>query len=116
MYCVNPRGVDLRGADPRGVDLYCVDLYCVDRQGAEITDSLTLIGNRPLLQIGPIGSDARVLMVWITNDGLRLQTGGFFGTVDDFMVNLNRDHTEEKHRREYLAALELAKIHYGEWQ
>lgn len=109
LYGVNLSGADLYGADLSGADLSGANLY-----GAEIRN-LTLVGERPLLAIGPIGSESRTVFVWLTTDGLRIQAGCFFGTRDEFAERLVKTHGDNKHAQEYTAALVLIDMHAKLW-
>jgi hypothetical protein len=116
----NLRGADLRGADLRGANLCDADLCGADLRGANLCDAkiaaeLTLIGTRPYFAIGPIGSESRYFVAWITNQGLRLRAGCFFGTRDEFVAALDRKHGQNDHAEEYRAALALIDAHVEIW-
>ena len=76
-----------------------------------------LIGNRPYFSIGPLGSRADNLTLWLTEKGPLLKTGCFGpGTFEAFRANLERDHAEDStHRREYEAALLMCEAHAVLW-
>ena len=99
LYGANLRGADLRGADLRGANLY----------GAK------LIGDRPWFQIGPIGSRADYLVSWITDQGLKLQAGCFFGTAEEFTAKLEATHADNDHAKEYRMALLMIESHAALW-
>lgn len=83
--------------------------------GAKIEDELTLVGKRPYFQIGPIGSEPRQFIGYITDKGLRLRAGCFFGTRDEFLAKLKDTHGGNKHAQEYRAALALIDEHARIW-
>ena len=88
-------GADLRGADLRGADLRGADLQGAYLQGAYLRGAdLQLIGERPVLQISPIGSRDDVLLVYITNQGLLFQAGCFFGNEEQFIASIAETHRE----------------------
>lgn len=92
-------GANLSGANLSGANL----------SGAK------LIGNRPWLQIGPIGSRCDYFTAWITDQGLKLQTGCFFGTVDEFTKKLSTTHKDNDHGKEYQMALMMIEAHAAIW-
>lgn len=88
-------------------------------RGANLHDAngekLTLIGDRPYFQVGPIGSETRQFIAYITDDGLYLRAGCFFGTRDEFVAKLERAHGDNVHGKEYTAALALIDAHVKLW-
>jgi len=82
---------------------------------AKISASLTLIGKRPFFFLGPIGSESRMFHAYITNEGLRLRAGCFFGTRDEFLQKLSATHGTNEHANEYQAALALIDKHVEIW-
>ena len=123
------RGVDLRGADLRGAylggaylggadlggaDLRGADLRRADLRGANL-DGKKLVGERPILMIGPIGSRSDYFTAYMTDAGVYLRTGCFFGSVDKFCAALKDEHGDSEHAHEYAAALELIACHARLW-
>ena len=94
-------GANLRGADLRGANL-----------GEEYGK---LVGDRPVFAIGPIGSCSDQLMVFLTDKGEWFRAGYFFGTREKFIENLTREHGDNIHAQEYLAAIALADKHVELW-
>ena len=108
-------GADLTRANLTGANLYGADLYEANLTGAN-GDKLTLVGDRPLLTIGPIGSRADCLQIFITDQGVRLSTGCFqLGTVEAFREALSQTHGDNVHAQEYEAALALVEMHTKLW-
>ena len=105
------RGAYLRGANLRGANLRGANLGGADLGGANLDDELILVGKRPILVIGPIGSRADVFFGFVTNKGLRVRAGCFFGTPDEFKAALKFAHGGNAFSREYLVALELLQLH-----
>ena len=101
---------DLRDADLRDADLRSADLY-----GANLGDAGRLVGRRPYFSIGPIGSREDVLAAFLTERGVFLRAGCFFGTVDQFREKLQDEHGDNVHAKEYRAALDLVLAHYEAW-
>ena len=111
----NLSGADLGGADLGGANLSDANLSGANLSGAYLSGDLRLIGDRPCFQLGPIGSGLRIFEAYITNQGLRLWTGCFFGTRDEFVERLNKTHGNNIHAREYTAALSLIDAHCELW-
>ena len=107
----NLYGADLRGADLRGADLYGADLRGADLYGADLRGAGKLIGDRPIIQISPIGSRSDYLTAYITDNGIFLKTGCFFGTIENFKTALQNTHGNNTHAEEYTAALTLIETH-----
>jgi uncharacterized protein YjbI with pentapeptide repeats len=94
----------LSGANLSGADL----------SGAYLSGA-KLIGERPVFQIGPIGSRCDYFVAYITNQGIKLLAGCFFGTVQEFREKLAEEHGDNKHAKEYNAALEMIDVHAEIW-
>jgi len=99
----------LRGADLRGAYLHGAYLH-----GAYLGDK-TLVGARPILQIGPVGSRADYLVVYLTNAGIYITAGCWHGTRDEFSERVRETHGENEHGREYASALALIDAHAKIW-
>ena len=110
LYGANLRGADLYGADLRGADLRGADLY-----GANLGDAGKLTGDRPYFAVGPIGSRQDVLAAFLTEKGVYLRAGCFFGTVEEFRDKLQGEHGDNVHAIEYRAALMLVEAHFNAW-
>ncbi len=117
-------GADLRGADLRGADLRRAYLSGADLRGADLRDAYlrgakmgdtALIGARPILQIGPIGSRSDYLVSHITEAGVMICAGCFFGTLDDFRAAVSDTHGDTVHGREYAAAIAMIDAHAALW-
>jgi uncharacterized protein YjbI with pentapeptide repeats len=118
----NLEGANLRGAYLRGANLTGANLEGANLEGANLTGAylirgaktIKLIGDRPILTIGPIGSRADYLIAYVTCAGLYLRTGCFFGTAEMFNRKLSETHTGV-HASEYISALCLAEKHFAIW-
>ncbi len=104
----------LSGADLRGADLSGAYLRGADLRGA-LLDGKKLIGDRPVLQIGPIGSREDYFLAFITEDGVKVQAGCFCGSLADFEIQCAETHGDNEHAREYKAALALIQVHADIW-
>ena len=105
----NLYGADLGGANLRGANLYGANLYGANLYGKK------LIGDRPFLQLGPIGSRSDYLLSFIIDKGIHLKAGCFSGSIDEFESALDAEHGSNKHGDEYRAALVLIRKHAEIW-
>jgi hypothetical protein len=81
-----------------------------------LDDGSTLTGERPIFMLGPIGSESRTFVAYITASGLRLRAGCFFGTREQFLRKLDDKHgMATTHAREYHAALAMIDAHCELW-
>ena len=96
---------DLRGANLRGADL----------GGANLGGDMKLIGERPVFIVGPIGSRSDCFTAYLTDKGIYLRAGCFFGTVIEFTTKLGQEHGTNEHAQEYMAALMLIDCHAKLW-
>ena len=108
------RGADLRGANLRDAHLRDADLRNADLRGADLRGK-KLVGDRPLLTIGPIGSRSDFVSAYLTNAGLMIRAGCFFNARDQFELKLAEAHGDNKHAQEYRAALVLIDMHAELW-
>ena len=113
------RSADLRGAnrssaDLRGANLIGANLIGANLRGAD-SEKLVLVGDRPTIEVGPIGSRFDNLRAWLTDKGPRIQAGCFFGTRDEFARAVEKTHGENNHGIEYRAALALIDAHALCW-
>ena len=92
-----------------GADLRSAHLSGADLSGAK------LIGDRPILQIGPIGSRAGYLVACLTDVGVRIAAGCFFGTLDESRSAVAATHGDGIHGREYAAAIQMIEAHAALW-
>ena len=98
---------NLRGANLRGADLSSAYLGSANLGGADLDDT-KIKGTNAIIQIGPIGSRADMMLVFNTDDGLRVSTGCFYGSADDFLARVMETHGTNQHATNYRNALELA--------
>ncbi len=107
-------GADLRGADLTGAYLRDADLTGADLRGAYLIGA-NLDGTRPILQIGPIGSRCSYLVSYITDAGVMVRAGCFYGTLDEFRAAVEKTHGESDHGREYQMAMLMIEAHAAIW-
>ncbi|WP_336695666.1 pentapeptide repeat-containing protein [Delftia acidovorans] len=108
-------GAYLRGANLSGANLSGANLRDAYLSGAYLSGDEKLIGERPVFILGPIGSRCDYFTAYITDKGLRLRAGCFFGTRDEFSKKLDGEHGDNSHGQEYRAALALVDSHVSLW-
>ena len=111
----NLDGANLVGANLDGANLARANLAGANLVGAYLDGKSTLIGERPIFMIGPIGSESRTFMAYITSQGPRIRAGCFFGTREEFLARLKNKHGGNAHAQEYMAALALIDAHFKLW-
>ena len=121
----NLRGADLYGADLYGANLYRANLreaylFGADLRGANLREADLgekgrLIGDRPFFTLGPIGSRDDYVQAWVTDKGLMIRAGCFFGSRNEFITAINNAHGDRVHGQEYRAALVLIDKHVELW-
>ena len=121
LYGANLDGAYLAGANLDGANLARANLagaYLAgaNLDGAKIKDDCTLVGGRPIFQIGPIGSRCAYFTAYITDKGLRFDAGCQRQiTREVFESRLQDSHGDNVHAKEYKAALALIDIHAELW-
>ena len=111
----NLDGANLAGAYLDGAYLAGANLDGANLDGAKLQNDELLKGERPIIQIGPIGSRCSYFIAYLTDKGIRLKAGCFFGTVPEFKKKLKAEHDDNIHAKEYAAALKLVKAHADIW-
>ena len=109
------RGAYLDGAYLDGAYLDGANLDGAYLRGAYLDGDSKLIGERPIFQIGPIGSRCAYFVAYITDKGLKLRAGCFFGSKEEFVEALEETHDDNRHADEYNAALVLIDKHAEIW-
>ena len=121
------RGADLSGADLRGADLSDAYLGGADLRGANLGgaylggaylgkhNELKIIGNHPVLQIGPLGSRNDVLIIFMTDAGIYVRAGCFFDTLQNFRAAVSKEHGDNNHGKEYAAAMVMIEAYFAIW-
>ena len=108
------RGADLRSAYLRGAYLRHAYLRGADLGGADLGGA-KLIGDRPILQIGPIGSRSDYLIAFVTDQGVLVRAGCFFGSLDEFSSAVDKTHGDSVHGIEYATAIAMIDAHAALW-
>ncbi len=107
-------GADLYGANLGGADLGGANLGGANLGGADLGGA-KLIGDRPFLQIGPIGSRSDFLLAFITDKGVLVKAGCFNGTLDEFSAAVDKTHGDGVHGIEYMTAIAMVDAHAALW-
>ena len=108
-------GADLTGSNLTDAYLTGADLTGADLTDAYLRDGEKLIGERPVFMTGPIGSRCNYLTAYLTDKGIRLLAGCFFGDIDTFRNKLEAEHGDNDYAAEYRAALALIEKHVEIW-
>jgi len=97
LTAANLTGANLPGANLTGANLTVANLTGANLTGANLAGAnlaganlagKKLIGNRPIFMIGPIGSRCSYFTSYITDAGIMLRAGCFFGSIDEFKAKL----------------------------
>ena len=112
----NLAGANLAGAYLDRAYLSGANLAGANLAGAYLDGGVTLVGDRPIFQVGPIGSRCAFFTAYITSDGLRFDAGCQRQiTRETFEERLTENHGDNEHAKEYRAALALIDIHAEIW-
>ena len=85
----------------------------VVRGNAWVHENAVVRGNADYLCIKGLGSYSRNTTFYKTKDGgVSVVCGCFNGTLDEFAAKVKNTHKNSKYAREYLAAVEVVKIHF----
>ena len=107
---------NLARANLDGANLDGANLARANLDGANLDGGVTLVGDRPIFQVGPIGSRCAFFTSYITSDGLRFDAGCQRQiTREKFEERLIENHGDNEHAKEYRAALALIDIHAEIW-
>ena len=109
-------GANLAGANLAGANLRGANLRDANLCGAKVGDEAMLVGSRPIVQIGPIGSrNDWLLAFWCGDAGVRISTGCQQQITEAyFLERLAYAHGEGEqaniHAQHYIEALAFAKL------
>jgi hypothetical protein len=113
--------ISLDGASLDGARLVGARLVGARLDGARLDNGEKIVPfkkcEKPVFQIGGLGSAFRYLVAYLTEDGIRLRTGCFFGSIAQFEAKLKETHGQKgsKHALEYRAAIKMVKTHFDIW-
>ena len=81
---------------------------------AELCGNAKVYGNADYITIKGLGSRYRDTTIFKTrNEDVVVRCGCFYGTLTEFVNEVGITHGDSKYAKEYLALVELAKIHFG---
>ena len=130
LACANLEGANLEGANLAHANLACANLadanleganlahaYLADAnlEGAKFSADKLLIGKRPYMAIGPIGSRCAMVTLWITDKGPMVNAGCFTGTLKEFAAAVTKTHGANDHAKEYEMAILMFESHCSIW-
>jgi len=111
----NLSDANLSGANLSGAYLSGANLRGANLSGANLSDNSKIIGKRPVFIIGPIGSRCDYLTSYMTDSGVKIQAGCFFGDLEKFESAVKETHGSKIHGKEYTAAIAMIKAHAEIW-
>ena len=111
----NLAGANLAGANLAGANLADANLADANLAGAKFSDAKLLIGKRPYMAIGPIGSRCAMVTLWITDKGPMVKAGCFTGTLEEFAAAVTKTHGTNDHAKEYEMAILMFESHCSIW-
>ena len=81
---------------------------------AKVCGNARVCGNADYITIKGLGSRYRDTTIFKTrNEDVVVRCGCFYGTLTEFVNEVGITHGDSKYAKEYLALVELAKIHFG---
>ena len=82
---------------------------------ARVYGNALVYGNAEIIWLSKIGSRFGITTAFRRKDGnIGIKCGCFEGSLDEFAAKVVETHGDNKYGREYKAAIELIKIHFGE--
>jgi hypothetical protein len=106
---------NLAGAYLAGAILAGAYLARANLAGAKFSEDKLLIGKRPYMAIGPIGSRCAMVNLWITDKGPMVKAGCFTGTLEEFAAAVTKTHGTNDHAKEYEMAILMFESHCSIW-
>lgn len=92
-----------------------ITLEAAIKAGADLGDCGKLTGDRPYFEIGPIGSRSDKICSFLTDKGIFIQAGCFFGSIEEFEQKVIKTHGDNIHAKEYFSAIALIQFHFNWW-
>jgi hypothetical protein len=102
-------GANLSGANLNGADLSWANLSGADLSGADLREANLREANLSeatgqVLAVGPIGSRNGLTYAVATPDGIAIQCGCFFGSLEEWEERCRQTHRDSAHGKAYAAA------------
>ena len=79
---------------------------------AEVYDNAEVFGNADYITIKGLGSKYRNTTIFRTKENIAVKCGCFYGTLAEFVDKVKETHGNSKFAKEYLALIDLVKIHF----
>jgi len=105
----NLANAKLAGANLGGANLAGANLAHANLANAKCQFGV-LRGLRPVIQIGPIGSESALLSAYHTDTGCHVRRGCFSGSLDDFAAAVDETHGDNACGREYRALIAFLRV------
>ena len=81
---------------------------------ARVCDNAEVCGDADYICIKGLGSEYRNTTFYNNKKGgVSVCCGCFYGTLDEFAAKVKETHADNVYAKEYLAAVEVVKIHFG---
>ena len=109
-----PSGMEMRHALEKATQANA-NLSDAYLSGAKFSEDKLLIGFRPFMAIGPIGSRCAMLSLWLTDKGPMVKAGCFTGTLEEFAEAVKETHGDNEHGKEYEMAILMFESHCALW-
>ena len=87
-----------------------------DLGGANLKGAGKLIGERPILIIGNVGSDNSYLQAYNTDKGIFMKRGCFFGSLKEFKNAVEEKHSGTVYYNEYQNVMNFLENHFKKWE
>ena len=101
---------NLAEANLAGANLDGANLTRANLDGADLDGGARLVGTDPILMAGPLGSRGAYLRLNRTDQGIRVDTGCFHGSYEEFMAAVEKTHGDGLHGRRYRVMAEAMAI------
>jgi hypothetical protein len=103
----NLRNANLSDADLSYANLSDADLICADLRNADLSDA-------DLIIFQGFGSRYGIFYAYKNKDNIiEIRTGCFFGTINEFIKCVKKEHNNNNFGREYLMICDLIKLKFG---
>ena len=79
---------------------------------AEACGNAEVFGNADYITIKGLGSKYRNTTIFRTKENIAVKCGCFYGTLAEFVDKVKETHGNSKFAKEYLALIDLVKIHF----
>jgi uncharacterized protein YjbI with pentapeptide repeats len=95
-----------------GANLGDANLGGANLGDANLRDAGKITSVDDILLIGPIGSRSAYTQIYRTDNGVYVQCGCFFGTVDEFASKVKETHGDNKYANQYRKVIDFANKYF----